>query len=818
MTTRTRSSTEHFLIGQGQGKMPPSQLPSGLDVLREILWKTESDESDIESSISCEVSRGTYEINCNKDKEGCGCLLKDDPNLQCTVRKILEIYKRAAIPTTRNDKIQGKCFKLFNSYKELRKQRNVKTPSANKKRERFLEELRPAFTAYHAQAEDIINADPQRSAETKKEDIAFLLDQKSKREARIDSTADKIYTSKVVEDKMKQERKRKRVSDIERRVEQEKKARAERMSTVNLDFDLVTFASSSSNNNNNLDEDQEYVAPSSPAPETPREKKRKKKKCGQTVHIPPNILELCVPEGTRSKLTNGQQVSYLSGVLNALGCNLDNFHMSHSSADRYTKKVKGKLAQKIRDNFQKGVKEKRARLVIHYDGKLVHELDRHKVKRKKKDRLAIIARSPDLPDGGEQLLGIPELQSGSGLKQTEAILALTDNLKEHIIASSQDTCGTNTGTKKGVVVRLSKHLNVPLLRLDCRRHTVELRVKHYAEIISGRATTASGDMFFSRYREGFDSIRDSIDYDKLVTFNWPADDDSFLSKKATEALKMVEKYLVDNTFARGDYRDLCEAVYVFLSGEKTIKGKGKPYKIPKPHKVSHARFMQRGLNYLPMKMLGVQADYMRLSEREELEVEVMSTFIALFYTPWFLQSSLTAEAAALDIIAIQDMRELKEITLKEFNEDQQNIEKELKYTAAKKCLENMYAHGDYLTEANIVFGLAGKKMTEVMKKELAEEIFNLISDPDTDTETFTYTDEHDERFDITTVWPEGQQPDLRKFVGRNSLLAFFHLRMLDPHNMEWLLLPPAEWEMNPQYEEFQAFIKSMECVNDCAER
>ena len=341
-------------------------------------------------------------------------------------------------------------------------------------------------------------------------------------------------------------------------------------------------------------------------------------------------------------------------------------------------------------------------------------------------------------------------------------------------------------------------------------------MKHYAEIISGRATTASGDTFFSRYRDSFDSIRTSIDYDKLVTFDWPADDDSFLSKKATEALKMVEKYLVDNTFVRGDYRDLCEAVYVFLSGEKTIKGK--QYKIPKPHKVSHARFMQRGLNYLPMKMLGVQVDYMRLSEREELEVEVMSTFIALFYTPWFLQSSLTAEAAALDIIAIQDLRELKEITLKEFNEDQQNMEKELKYTAAKKCLENMYAHGDYLTEANIVFGLAGEKMTEDMKKEVAEEIFNIISDPDTDTENFIYTNEHDERFDITTVWPEGQQPDLRKFVGRNSLLVFFHLRMLDPDSMEWLLLPPAEWEMNPQYEEFQAFIKSMECVNDCAER
>ena len=769
MATRTRSSTEHWLLGQGKATLPPSQLPSGEDILREILWKTESDDN-IERSIACQITKGTFELKCSEDKDGCGCQLKADPAMKCTVRKILEIYERGAIPTARPDKIKDRCLKLYKNWKQLKAERNVKTLSAIKKREKFVEDLKPAFMAYNAQAEDIINSDPLRSTETKREDIEFLRDQKSKREAKI-STADNVYTNKVVVDKQKQERKRKRVSDVERRNEQEKRARVERMSTVHLDLELITVAGSSSNNNNNLDE--EYVPPSSPDPETPKEQRKKKKKCGQTVHIPPNILELCVPEGTRSKLTNGQQVSYLSGLLNVLGCDLENFNMSHSSADRYSKKVKGKLAQKIRDNFQKSVKEKRARIVIHYDGKLVQELDMKKVKRKKKDRLAIIARSPDLPDGGEQLLGIPELQSGSGL-------------------------------------------NVPLLRLDCRRHTVELRVKHYAEIISGRATTASGDVFFSRYRDSFDSIREDIDYNKLVTFDWPAEDDSFLSKKASEALKMVEKFLVDDTFVRGDYRDLCEAVYVFLSGEKTIKGK--QYKIPKPHKVSHARFMQRGLNYIPLKMLGDQADYMRLSEREQLEVDVMSTFIALFYTPWFLQSSLTAEAAALDMIAIQDMRELMEITLKEFNEDKENMEKELKYTAAKKCLENMYSHADYLTEANVVFGLAGEKMTEDMKKEVAEEIFNLISDPDTDTENFIYTNEHDERFDVTSVWPEGQQPDLRKFVGRNSLLAFFHLCMLDPHSMEWLVLPPAEWEMNPQYEEFQAFIKSLDCVNDCAER
>ena len=47
---------------------------------------------------------------------------------------------------------------------------------------------------------------------------------------------------------------------------------------------------------------------------------------------------------------------------------------------------------------------------------------------------------------------------------------------------------------------------------------------------------------------------------------------------------------------------------------------------------------------------------------------------------------------------------------------------------------------------------------------------------------------------------------------------FHHLRMMDPESMGWLALEPEEWEMDPNYEEYQSFINSMECVNDAAER
>ena len=58
----------------------------------------------------------------------------------------------------------------------------------------------------------------------------------------------------------------------------------------------------------------------------------------------------------------------------------------------------------------KRVKEMGLKIILHYDSKLVEELQRNKVKRIKFDRLSVIARLPEIdgPDS-EQILGIPEI-------------------------------------------------------------------------------------------------------------------------------------------------------------------------------------------------------------------------------------------------------------------------------------------------------------------------------------------------------------------------------------------------------------------------
>ena len=35
---------------------------------------------------------------------------------------------------------------------------------------------------------------------------------------------------------------------------------------------------------------------------------------------------------------------------------------------------------------------------------------------------------------------------------------------------------------------------------------------------------------------------------------------------------------------------------------------------------------------------------------------------------------------------------------------------------------------------------------------------------------------------------------------------------------DWLALPPAEWDTNPDYIEFRNFVKTLKVTNDCAER
>ena len=70
--------------------------------------------------------------------------------------------------------------------------------------------------------------------------------------------------------------------------------------------------------------------------------------------------------------------------------------------------------------------------------------------------------------------------------------------------------------------------------------------------------------------------------------------------------------------------------------------------------------------------------------------------------------------------------------------------------AAKACLYNIYGHLDYLTEANIVFSLAGSKIAKKDKTIIADSLLGLLCD--TEIKEFEATIE--KKVDILSIWPK----------------------------------------------------------------
>ena len=71
------------------------------------------------------------------------------------------------------------------------------------------------------------------------------------------------------------------------------------------------------------------------------------------------------------------------------------------------------VSEKDKSNFWNICQDKSKKLIVYFDGKLVDELDPKKVHKQKMYRVAMLVRSPDL-EQREQLLGIPEMKSGTG--------------------------------------------------------------------------------------------------------------------------------------------------------------------------------------------------------------------------------------------------------------------------------------------------------------------------------------------------------------------------------------------------------------------
>ena len=403
----TRSSTDHPFLGQEDPHFPPGVLPTRGAVLRELQFKRNlpgNSKVPYKDLASCPLSQGTFEPKCT---EPGGCSERDSEK-RCTFSKIQTRYSEARVPMVTAKVIVEKIVNMCDEYLKVKKRSADKSkmnqPGVIASRDRFIKELDEAFPAYHPEAEAKILSDPTLTEEMKQSDILFLKDQLSDRKFRFsgrDKNYDKIIKKKTEAMERKQER-----EELDRsRIEKEKKRQNEAStSAAAVHFDL--FEDNETEISMDTDSD---VGSDSSAPAAPE--KRSRRGGGQLLFIPDNIIQLTAEAASGAEVSPKQQQKLTAAMIVACGGDIDNFYLGSSYAYKVRRDVEAEAAERYRGDFIQMCKEKNVRLVIHLDGKLSKQID--KLSKKMKDRLSVVVRSPDLPHG-EFLLGIPELEDGSG--------------------------------------------------------------------------------------------------------------------------------------------------------------------------------------------------------------------------------------------------------------------------------------------------------------------------------------------------------------------------------------------------------------------
>ena len=584
----TRSSTLQFLIGQPSPDLPEGLLPTFRDTLRDVMWKKAKIGNTLSTKdiVSCSLNWQTPDSTCH-DPLGC-VIMKESMEDYCTVEKIKGKWRQAGIETVSDRAIRDKIVSLTNEYqRKIKKRRNRQSKGALEEREKCARNLDKCFNVSSERAKEVIENDKKRSAEDKARDLDFLSDQLGERKM-VFTIEDKRYKTVVMSAQMRELAK-------QGRIQREKQRAAQIVSMPGFeadslmeagesqDDDSVTEATESQDDgfadvdSQELDtagdqENEDTVSPTFQSPVKKKARLRARKIKDKTIplQVPLDIMTRTSPAASRLKLSVGQHSAMVSAFIVASGGDLDDFPVSLSSSRRERRKSAKENAEMIKEKFKTSVNDGGKRLVVHFDGKMMDELGSDMVKKDKKDRLAVLIRSPDLEDK-EQLLGIPQLDKSTGLAQQESVSKLLDEwgASDSLIGVVYDTTASNSGNKMGSVTRLERKLQRSLLKMPCRRHIHELHAKHVAYAVSGRETTGPGDVLFKTFSSAWDELKEEIDYNNLCKFDWNKHLNTKLETKAHSLLR-ARSVLADKLFPRADYLQLAQLTVIWHNGTAFI--------------------------------------------------------------------------------------------------------------------------------------------------------------------------------------------------------------------------------------------------------
>lgn len=135
--------------------------------------------------------------------------------------------------------------------------------------------------------------------------------------------------------------------------------------------------------------------------------------------------------------TSSRNATFILGAAtSSLGYNVDELNLSHHTIHRARNKFRTNIVRKLKSDLQVA-----KCLVLHWDGKLLPNNERSG----KIERLPIVVTGLNT----EQLLGVPKLDSGSGVNSATAIVEILTEwkLSDRVKALCFDTTPSNTGNK-----------------------------------------------------------------------------------------------------------------------------------------------------------------------------------------------------------------------------------------------------------------------------------------------------------------------------------------------------------------------------------
>ncbi|XP_065679431.1 uncharacterized protein LOC136093970 [Hydra vulgaris] len=486
-----------------------------------------------------------------------------------------------------------------------------------------------------------------------------------------------------------------------------------------------------------------------------------------------------------------------SAILTEAGVDLTDIHCSKSTAFRKMKLANENISTLAKEDVKKAIEASPYPCIIHFDGKTLYEINAGK--KFKIDRLAVLVNI----EGETQLLGVPPLTSSSGEDQYTSVMNV---LKEYKLESKVgglcfDTTASNTGIKKGSVVKISNNLNKYLLKLACRHHITELRMVHFWKHTTNKLSTGPENPLFQKFKSLFEHPNLIYSPSDLCKFDWSEVNGSISEKAAEDSMNFCKAYIerkgIVGEDKREDRRELAELVVTYLS--PSIK-----YKIRKTGAIHHAHFLAKAIYYLKMQLLYSQLDLVQENNDLKMEIKLIAEFVACFYAKWYLESSNVSKAPNLDMKAIHQMRQFRNICLNP--------------KAVDAVLDSLYKHTWYLDSTMIPLALLDEDLPLNEKQKIAVAILSFKM-----PRAEHFKNENKEKKDIRkeiekNASTEKDPPSLAPLVDEFSYLMFSFCGLTEERIKDWLSLPPQYWHTQSSFKIFENYANSLIVINDHSER